>query len=55
MHGKDATPGGILSHEFLLQMATSSMAYLEGSNSMFRENITLSTISNMRKLQKCIM
>jgi hypothetical protein len=52
MHRKDVTPGGILSHEFLLQMATPSMAYLEGSNNMFRDNTTLSTISNMRKLQK---
>ena len=55
MHGKDGTPGGTLSHEFLLQMATPSVAYLEDSSSMFRENITLSTISNMRKLQKLIM
>jgi len=51
-HGKVDTPGGILSHEFLLQMATPSKAYLANSSIMFRENITLSTISKRRELQK---
>ena len=27
MHGKDDPPGGVLIHEFLLQIATSSIAY----------------------------
>jgi len=51
-HGKVDTPGGILSHEFLLQMATPSKAYLADSSIMFGENITLSTVSKRRELQK---